>query len=164
MNRRNFIQSGALLGGGLLLSFTVSHAKRLAELSGATTDAAFTPNAFLNIASDNTITVYLSHVEMGQGIWTTLPLILADELDVDLAQIVVKHGGANKAFNHTVYGLQITGGSSSTWSEFERYRNVGATARVLLTQAAAKQSGVAVENCKTEKGNVIAGGKKYSYG
>ncbi|WDF78807.1 xanthine dehydrogenase family protein molybdopterin-binding subunit [Mucilaginibacter sp. KACC 22773] len=164
MNRRAFLQSGTILGGGLLISFTIPQANKLAAMVKTTADAGFAPNAFLNIATDNTITVYLSHVEMGQGIWTTLPMLLADELDVDLGQVTVKHSGVGKAYNHTVYGIQITGGSSSTWSEFDRYRNAGATARMLLTQAAAKRSGVAVENCKTENGHVIAAGKKYTYG
>jgi isoquinoline 1-oxidoreductase beta subunit len=164
MNRRNFIQSGALLGGGLLISFKIPAANKFAALSETAAETVFTPNAFLNIGTDNTITVILSHVEMGQGIWTTLPMLLAEELDVDLNRITVKHGGAGKEFNHTAYGVQITGGSSTTWSEFDRYRNAGATARVLLTQAAAKRSGVAIQDCKTEKGAVIAGGKQFTYG
>jgi isoquinoline 1-oxidoreductase beta subunit len=164
MNRRNFIQSGAILGGGLLISFTIPQANKLSALAKPVAGGGFTPNAFLNIGTDNTVTVTLSHVEMGQGIWTTLPMLLAEELDVDLDQIIVRHGGVDKAYNHTVYGIQITGGSSSTWSEFDRYRNAGATARTLLTQAAAQRSGVAVTNCKTEKGFVLAGDKKFSYG
>jgi isoquinoline 1-oxidoreductase beta subunit len=164
MNRRHFLQSGALLGGGLLISFTTAKAAKRTAMNDPTAEASFVPNAFLNIATDNTITVYLSRVEMGQGIWTTLPLLLAEELDVDLQQIIVKQGGANKAFNHTAYGIQITGGSSTTWSEFDRYRKAGATARLLLTQAASQRSGVAVEQCKTQQGLVIAGDKRYTYG
>jgi isoquinoline 1-oxidoreductase beta subunit len=164
MNRRNFIQSGALLGGGLLLSFKIPAANKMAALSGTAAETAFAPNAFLNIGTDNSISVILSHVEMGQGIWTTLPMLIAEELDVELDQITVKHSGVGKEFNHTAYGIQITGGSTTTWSEFDRYRNAGATARMLLTQAASKRSGIAVQNCKTEKGHVIAAGKKYTYG
>jgi isoquinoline 1-oxidoreductase beta subunit len=164
VSRRNFIKSGAILSGGLLLSFTIPHANRV--LSATTTSATgpFTPNAFLSIGTDNTITVILSHVEMGQGIWTTLPMILADELDADWSKIKVIHSGVDKAYNHTAYGIQITGGSSSTWSEFDRYRHAGATARVMLTQAAAKRTGVALANCTTKDGYVNAGGKKLSYG
>lgn len=161
MNRRKFIESGAILGGGLLLSFKIPMANKLVNLAA---DTGFAPNAYLSIATDNTITVILSHVEMGQGIWTTLPMLIADELDADISKIKVKHSGVDKAYNHTAYGIQITGGSSSTWSEFDRYRNAGATARILLTKAASNRSGVAVENCKTENGYVIAAGKKYSYG
>lgn len=164
MNRRNFIQSGALLSGGLLISFTIPKANKLAAIADMADLNVFAPNAFLNIGTDNSISVYLSHVEMGQGIWTTLPMLIADELDVDLKKINIKHGGADKAFNHVIYGAQITGGSSTTWSEFDRYRNAGATARTLLLQTAATRSGTAVESCKTEDGFVIAGNKRYTYG
>jgi isoquinoline 1-oxidoreductase subunit beta len=159
INRREFVRSGALLSG-LLISFNIP-LKALARMAPST---SFAPNAFLNIAADNNITVFLSHVEMGQGIWTTLPMLLADELDADLNMVKVEHSGVDSAYNHTVYGIQITGGSSSTWSEFERYRKAGATARAMFVQAAAKRAGVTVESCKTEMGYVIAGGKKYSYG
>jgi isoquinoline 1-oxidoreductase beta subunit len=91
-------------------------------------------------------------------------MLIADELDVDIKKIDIKHGGADKAFNHVIYGVQITGGSSSTWSEFDRYRNAGATARALLIQAASTRSGVVPENCKTEMGFVIAGSNRYAYG
>lgn len=168
MNRRNFIKSGALLAGGLIISFKIPGANKMAAMGEASATASagrlFSPNAFLNIGTDNSITVLLSHVEMGQGIWTTLPMLLAEELDVDLKQIIVKHGGADEAFNHTVYGVQITGGSSTTWSEFDRYRKAGATARILLTQAAAKRAGVDIKSCKTENGTITAGGKKFTYG
>ncbi|KQS36348.1 xanthine dehydrogenase family protein molybdopterin-binding subunit [Pedobacter sp. Leaf194] len=164
MNRRNFIQSSAVLGGGLLISFTIPQANKLAALSQPTATSGFTPNAFLNIGADNTITVTLSHVEMGQGIWTTLPMLIAEELDVDLKKIIVKHGGPDKALNHTVFGVQITGGSSTTWSEFDRYRYAGATARIMLMQAASKKSGTDLKDCKAENGIVIAGKNKYTYG
>lgn len=161
ISRRNFLKAGAVLSGGLLISFTIPQANRLLVQDAAT---AFAPNAFLRIGADNSITVILSHVEMGQGIWTTLPMILAEELDADWNTIKVMHSGVDKDYNHTVYGIQITGGSSSTWSEFDRYRKAGATARVMLTQAAAKRTGVTVESCTTGGGYVTAGGKKLSYG
>jgi isoquinoline 1-oxidoreductase beta subunit len=161
ISRRNFLKAGAVLSGGLLISFTIPQANRLLAADAA---APFAPNAFLRIGADNSITVILSHVEMGQGIWTTLPMILAEELDADWDHIKVIHSGADKAYNHTVYGIQITGGSSTTWSEFDRYRTAGATARVMLRQAASKRTGVAIENCTTKDGFVTAGGKKLSYG
>jgi isoquinoline 1-oxidoreductase beta subunit len=161
ISRRNFLKAGALLSGGLLISFTIPQANRLLVQNAAT---AFAPNAFLRIGADNSITVILSHVEMGQGIWTTLPMLLAEELDADWNNIKVMHSGVDKDYNHTRFGMQITGGSSSTWSEFDRYRNAGATARVMLTQAAAKRMGVAIESCTTKNGYVMAGDKKLSYG
>ena len=85
------------------------------------------------------------------------------EIAVD-AKVIVEHAPPGQPFVHTVYGLQITGGSSSTWSEFERYRMAGATARALLVQAAAQKLNVDVAACKTENGFVIAGDKRISYG
>lgn len=166
--RRNFLKTGAVLGSGLLISFTVPGAKKLggagAAVLGPQSGAAFAPNAYLNITADNEILVYLAHAEMGQGIWTTLSMMIAEELDVDVNKMVVQHGDAWKPYNHTMFGIQITGGSSTTWSEFDRYRKAGATARALLVQAAAQKFGVNPADCKTENGVVTAGDKSATYG
>jgi isoquinoline 1-oxidoreductase beta subunit len=164
LNRRNFIKTGAILGGGLLIGFSVPLAGRPGKSSLTGIAGGFSPNAFLNVSTDNKITVLLTHVEMGQGVWTTLSMLIADELDVDIEKIEVIHSPAGKHWNHTVFGVQITGGSSSTWSEFDRYRQAGATARTLLTQAAAKRMKVAPETCTTGNGYVISGNTKISYG
>jgi isoquinoline 1-oxidoreductase beta subunit len=149
--------------GGLLVSFVVpAGAKKLAEKLDV--DTVFAPNAYLRIGSDNSIKILLAHVEMGQGVWTTLPMLIAEELDCDWDKIQVEHAPPAQPYLHTVFGLQITGGSSSTWSEFDRYRTAGATARVQLVQAAAQKFGVPATDCHTEKGYVIAGNKKASYG
>jgi isoquinoline 1-oxidoreductase beta subunit len=160
VSRRDFIRTGAVLGGGLLIAFRVSAAGRLAD--GAPAEAS--PNAYLRIAPDNRITVVLAHAEMGQGIWTTLPMLIADELDADWKDITVEHAPAGKDYVHTVFGIQITGGSSTTWSEFDRYRMAGATARTALVQAAAKRWSIPVDGCRTENGYVLAGDKKVSFG
>jgi isoquinoline 1-oxidoreductase subunit beta len=162
VSRRDFVRTGAVLGGGLLIAFRVSAAGRLADAGGAPAEAS--PNAYLRIAPDNGITVVLAHAEMGQGIWTTLPMLIADELDADWKDIKVEHAPAGKDYFHTAFGIQITGGSSTTWSEFDRYRMAGATARVALVQAAAKRWGIAADSCRTASGYVIAGDKKTSYG
>ena len=164
-SRRNFLKTGGMISGGLLISFFVpAGAKRFAVQGKEVTDALFTPNAYLNISSDESIKIILAHVEMGQGIWTTLPMLLAEELDCDWSKIKVEHAPAGQPYIHTVYGLQITGGSSTTWSEFDRYRNAGATARMLLIEAAAQKFGVPAADCRTEKGFVITGTKRASYG
>lgn len=163
-SRRDFLKTSIVLSGGLLISFKVPQAKRLMKGLEEEAPEVFVPNAFLKINKDNSINVILSHVEMGQGIWTTLPMLIAEELDADWKDIKVEHSPAGQPWNHTVYGIQITGGSSTTWSEFDRYRNAGATARVLLVQAGAKAMGVSEDSCKTENGYVIAGDKKMSYG
>ncbi len=167
-SRRGFLKTGAMLGGSLIVSFVVPGAKRLAAMGLAATDdaaaAVFTPNAYLSIGADDSIQVWLAHVEMGQGIWTTLTMLIAEELDADWEKIKVVHAPPGQPYVHTVYGLQITGGSSTTWSEFDRYRQAGATARTLLVDAAAKRFGVNPADCRTEHGMVIAGDKKASYG
>ena len=110
------------------------------------------------------MTVLLAHSEMGQGIWTTLPMLIAEELDADWSKIRVEHAPAAPAYAHTGFGMQMTGGSSTTWSEFDRYRQAGATARALLVQAAAERFGVKPADCRTENGVVIAGDRRASYG
>jgi isoquinoline 1-oxidoreductase beta subunit len=162
-NRRQFLKTSATVGGGLLISFFIpASAKRFAGKLPA--DSLFVPNAYLNIAPDNTIKIILAHSEMGQGVWTTLPMLIAEELDCDWDKISVEHAPPGKPYLHTVYGIQMTGGSTTTWSEFDRYRNAGATARALLVEAAAKKFNVAPSACRTEKGFVIAGDKRASFG
>ncbi|WP_255323021.1 xanthine dehydrogenase family protein molybdopterin-binding subunit [Lysobacter sp. K5869] len=166
-SRRRFLKSGALIGGGLVVGFVVPGAKRFAEAAphtAAAVSSGFAPNAFLRIGGDDTVTVLLSHSEMGQGIWTGLAMLIAEELDADWSKIKVEHAPAAPDYKHTAFGMQMTGGSTSTWSEFERYRMAGATARALLLAAASKQLGVPAEQLRTENGAVIAGSRRLRYG
>jgi len=167
ISRRGFIRTTGGLSGGLIISFMIPAyaSTRLKALFGNPGAAVgFYPNAFLQIGTDNSIKILLSHVEMGQGIWTTLTMLIAEELDADWKTISVEHAPADKAYAHTAWGMQLTGGSSTTWSEFDRYRKAGATARILLVQAAAKKWGVPESQCKTADGFVSTGQKKLSYG
>ncbi len=169
ISRRTFIKATALIAGGLVIAFSIPEAKRFL-FQKVKDDAAEgktklpAPNAFLRVGTDNSITVMLAHSEMGQSIWTTLPMLIADELDADWSKIKVEHAPAAPAYVHTAYGIQITGGSSTTWSEFHRYRQVGALTRALLVAAAAEEFGVAAENLVTENGYVIHGDQRISYG
>jgi isoquinoline 1-oxidoreductase beta subunit len=124
----------------------------------------FVPNAFLRVGSDDSVTVLIAHSEMGQGIWTALPMLVAEELDADWSRIRVEHAPAAPAYAHTVFGMQMTGGSTSTWSEFERCRQAGATARAMLVAAAAQRFGVSPADCRAQNGIVIAGSKRARYG
>ena len=161
--RRTFLKTSAAATGGLVIAFHVPGARRLSA-AGLTADDAFTPNAFLRIGEDDTITVLLAHSEMGQGIWTALPMLIAEELDCDWSSIRVRHAPAGPQYAHTAYGIQATGGSTTTWSEFDRYRQAGATARRMLVQAAAKRLGIAESEIRTDSGTVIAGEHRLSYG
>lgn len=162
-SRRDFLKTTALGAGGLVVAFFVPGAHRLAQAAPAA-DATFAPNAFLRIGTDDRITVLLAHSEMGQGIWTALPMLIAEELDADWSRIVVEHAPAAPDYFAVGMPMQFTGGSMTTWTEFERYRRAGATARAMLVQAAAKRFGVKAADCRTDNGKVIAGEREARYG
>lgn len=165
VSRRSFIKTSAGVSSGLLIGFMVpAYAGRLKNLLPDPGAVIFAPNAFLRIGADNSIKILLAHAEMGQGIWTTLAMLIAEELDADWKNIKIEHAPPAKEYFHTAWGAQLTGGSSTTWSEFDRYRKAGATARILLTEAAAKKWKVPAASLKTENGFVINGNKKLSYG
>ena len=163
-SRREFLKTGALVSGGLVIAFVVPGAKRFAAAQAPRARRGFAPNAFLRVGSDDSVTVLLAHSEMGQGIWTALPMLIAEELDADWSKIKVEHADAAPVYAHTAFGIQMTGGSTSTWSEFDRYRQAGATARALLVRAAAQRFGVKPADCRTENGVVIAGNQRARYG
>ncbi|MCY1391339.1 Isoquinoline 1-oxidoreductase subunit beta [compost metagenome] len=164
ITRRRFLKSSAIAGGALVIAFALPGGRRLAW-AGDVAPATFSPNAFLRVGSDNSVTVLLAHSEMGQGVWTGLAMLIAEELDADWSKIKVEHAPADAAYGSKVFGgLQGTGGSTSVWSEFDRYRQAGAAARTLLVQAAAKRLGVPVEDIRTENGEVIAGSQRIPYG
>src|SRR5258708_14331559 len=162
LSRRAFLKtSAAAVGGGLVVGFSLPvGARRFAFAQAAPGTPAALPaaNAFLRIGGDESVTVLLAHSEMGQGIWTTLPMLVNEELDADWGRFRVEHAPAAPAYHHTAFGIQMTGGSTTTWSEFDRYRQVGAVTRSLLVAAAAAPWGAAPDACRTEKGFVLAGG------
>jgi isoquinoline 1-oxidoreductase subunit beta len=160
VDRRQFLKTSA----GLVIGFTVAPRAGLQALQAAAPKPLPDPNAFLRIGSDETVTVLLAHSEMGQGIWTTLPMLVAEELGCDWSKVRVEHAPAAPVYAHTVMGMQMTGGSTTTWSEFDRYRQAGAMAREMLISAAAAKWGVEPSTCRVEKGFVLHGGEKLSFG
>ncbi|MHA6235797.1 xanthine dehydrogenase family protein molybdopterin-binding subunit [Pseudomonas fluorescens group sp. PF-69] len=165
LSRRGFLKGATALGGGLVVAFVIPGAHRFAQ--GADNQGnVFAPNAFLRIGNDNSVTVLLGHSEMGQGIWTGLTMLIAEELDADWSKIRVEHSPASaRDYGLAGFGgMQITGGSTSTWMEFDRYRQAGAAARLMLIEAAAKRFNVAPSQISTESGVVIAGDQRVSYG
>ncbi len=165
LSRRGFLKGSALLGGGLVVAFVIPGAHRFA-MGAENQGNVFAPNAFLRIGNDNSVTVLLGHSEMGQGIWTGLTMLIAEELDADWSKIRVEHSPASAAdYGLAGFGgMQITGGSTSTWMEFDRYRQAGAAARLMLVEAAAKRFNVAPSSIRTESGVVIAGDQRATYG
>jgi isoquinoline 1-oxidoreductase subunit beta len=163
-NRRKFLQTSALVGGGILLGFHVPAFGKGMQKAGI--PAPLVPNAFIRIGADNVVTVIVNHSEMGQGAYTSLPMLIADELDADWSKVRFEPAPVNPVYNHPAFGMQGTGGSTSTLIEWDRYRNAGATGRYMLVTAAAQTWSVDPSTCSTENGYVIhtTSGRKLSYG
>jgi isoquinoline 1-oxidoreductase subunit beta len=165
MKRREFLKAGAALGGGLLISLYVPEFMPAARAA----DSGVKPvalNAFVRIGTDESVTVISNHSEMGQGIYTSLPMLLNEELEADWARVRVESSPVDAVYNHTVFGLMMTGGSTTTNSEYDRFRKMGAMARIMLIAAAAQSWNVGPQTCRAEKGFVIhkPTGRRASYG
>ena len=131
----------------------------------ATPTAVFSPNAYLRITPDNHVTVISGSVEMGQGVLTAIPMLLAEELDADWSKVSVEQAPTNAAYNNPAFGMQATGGSTTVRGHWEPLRKAGAAAREMLVAAAAAQWKVDAATLRTENSHVIgANGKKASYG
>lgn len=151
--RREFLST---VGSGLVIGFFLpGRVFAAAEKAAGAPPAPFAPNAFLRIAPDDTITVIAKHDEMGQGIHTGLAMEIADELGADFSKVRVESAPADDVYAHSAFGLQMTGGSTSTWSSFEQMRKAGATARAMLIAAAAADWGVEPATCSTGNGYVV---------
>jgi isoquinoline 1-oxidoreductase beta subunit len=162
-SRRGFLKAGAAAGGGLVLGFFLPTGGRLAQAAAPKT--VYAPNAFLRVAPDNTVTVIVNRLEFGQGVNTALPMVLADELDADWAQMRAELAPAGEVYKDPVFGMQMTGGSGTVAHSFIQYREVGARARAMLVAAAAQQWQVEPGQCRTDKGAVFGpAGQKASYG
>src|SRR5438132_1228117 len=164
--RRDFLKTSAAIGGSLCFAaFVPELAARLLK-DPAANDVSFAPNAFVRIAPDDSVTIIANHSEMGQGIYTSLPMLLNEELEAEWSKIRVEAAPVDAAYNHTVFGLQMTGGSTTTPSEWERFRKMGAMARLMLFDAAAQKWGVPASQCHVENGVVIHGasGTRANYG
>ena len=155
-NRREFLQSSAALSLGFAL-----------PLQGARAQATntFAPNAWLRITPDNKITVICGSAEMGQGVLTAIPMMVAEELDADWKQVGVEQAPVDQAYNNPMFGMQATGGSTTVRAHWLPVRQAGAAAREMLVAAAAAQWKVEPASLRTEAGHVIgANGKKLAYG
>ena len=165
LSRRRFlIQSGAA-GGGLIIGFSLPPSVRRV-LAQETPKAAHpvNPNAFVRIAPDDTVTILLKHSEMGQGVATSLAMVVAEELECDWTKVRSEQAPADLAYAHTAYGMQMTGGSTSTWESFDQLRTAGAMGRQMLIAAAAQRWNVPESECKAENGVVIHGSNRLRYG
>ena len=168
-SRRDFLRTGAAMGGGLILGFAVPGRSRAGGQDPSTKGGhgtPFVPNAFLRISPDGTVTVIVPQSEMGQGVDTSLPMLVAEELDADWSAVRFEQAPADKAYANPLLRMQITGGSTSIRSFWEPLRMAGATAKAMLVAAAAKSWGVEPGTCRAEKGKVLhkTSGRSMTYG
>jgi len=158
--RRDILKVGALAGGGLLLGIGLGGCSKPAALGAA----GGQPVAWLRIAGDDSITVFVDKSEMGQGVYTALTQLLAEELGVALEAIRVEAAPVAPEYINNLLGAQITGGSTSIRDGYEKLRKAGAQARTMLVQAAATHWGVAPGELRIEGGAVLHGKERRSYG
>lgn len=162
-NRRLFLKSVAAAGGGLLLHVAIPTARA----RDAASAASWEPNAVVRIASDGKVHMVMPYVEMGQGTYTSIPMLIAEELEVDLKDVLLEHAGADdKRYMNPALGFQVTGGSTTIRAAWMPMRQAGAAARMVLVQAAARQWQVDPSACHAEHGMVIhtPSGRKLAYG
>jgi isoquinoline 1-oxidoreductase beta subunit len=160
LSRRSFLKSSAAFSGGLMVGFVLP-----AGPAGAA-GLVHTPNAWVHIADDNAITLISARAEMGQGVYTSMPMLLAEELNVDLRKVRVAFAPPGKAYgNALIFGLQLTGGSTSVREGWERQRLAGAQVREMLIAAAAQRWKVDAAQLRAEDGQVLGpNGRLASYG
>ena len=157
--RRDFLKLGVLAGGGLVLGFGLGGCSKPAAIG-----AGGQPIAWLRIAGDNTITVLVDKSEMGQGVYTALTQLLAEELGIALETIRIEAAPVGAVYTNNLLGAQITGGSTSVRDAWEKLRKAGAQARGMLVQAAATQWGVAPDTLKVDAGAVVNGRQRLTFG
>jgi len=164
VSRRTFIKAGAAAGGGLMLSLRLPLVKGDAQAA----DAAFAPNAFVRIERDGRVVLTMPYVEMGQGTYTSIPMLIAEELEVELKQVTLEHAPPNAKLygNPLLGGVQATGNSNAVRASWKPMRQAGATARTMLVAAAAKRWNVDPASCSAQSGEVLHAptGRRMKYG
>jgi isoquinoline 1-oxidoreductase beta subunit len=169
VSRRDFMVAGAAAGGGLLVGWHIdaSAGPRVAAAASADAPPIFAPNAFIRIGTDGRVTMIMGQVEMGQGMYTAMPMLLAEELEVGLDQVRLEHAPPDdKLYANPLVQFQATVGSSSVKYLYLPMRRAGAAARTMLVAAAAEQWSVDPASCRAERGAVIhsASGRRLTYG
>lgn len=164
LNRREFVRTGLVAGAGLTLAIHLPGCARPGD--GAVATTPFKPNAWLRISTDGATTVIVDKSEMGQGVLTSLPQMIMEELDGDWSTVRIEQAPVGPEYVNLAYGIQATGGSSSVRSSMQALREAGAKARAMLVSAAAEEWGVEQSACHTENGYVIetTGRRRKSYG
>ena len=167
MSRRGFLRVTACAAGGLLVSLYLPKTSAIAQEGGPPNpqQKVYPPDAFVNVRPDGKVVIQVNRLEFGQGVYTALPLILADELDADWSQVVPELAPAADIYKDPVFGIQMVGGSGSIAHSYTQYRELGAKTRAMLVAAAAARWKVSPDACRAEQG-VVSGpnGKTATYG
>jgi isoquinoline 1-oxidoreductase subunit beta len=164
LSRRHFLRAGAAAGGGLWLSLSLPSVNGEAEAAGS---ESFAPNAFIRIDGNGQIVLTMPYVEMGQGTYTSIPMLIAEELEVDLKQVRLEHAPPNeKLYANPLLGVQATGNSNAIRGAWKPLRQAGAIARTMLISAAAKRWKVDPASCRAQSGKVrhVPTGRSIGYG
>lgn len=161
--RRDFLKtSGA---SALVVGFALPLAPRRADAASAAAATTFAPNAWVRITPDGRVTVVCGSAEMGQGVLTAIPMLVAEELDADWRRVRVEQAPVDKAYANPMFGMQATGGSTTVRAHWEPVRKAGAAAREMLVAAAAAQWKLPADRLRTDNGFVIApDGRRVAYG
>jgi isoquinoline 1-oxidoreductase beta subunit len=167
LSRRSFLRTGAAAGGGLLISISTPlfHVDR--ATAEGTSAANFAPGAFIRIDTTGQVTAIIPSVEIGQGVYTSMPMLIAEELEVDPSHILVEHAPPDdKLYANPKLGFQATGGSTSIAAFYEPFRQAGAVARTMLVTAAAATWAVDASSCRAENAAVVhsASNRSLTYG
>jgi len=153
ISRRSFLQASAAAGGGLMLSLRLPFPVAAAD---AADSDAFAPNAFVRIDRDGQVILTMPYVEMGQGTYTSIPMLIAEELEVELSQVRLEHAPPNeKLYANPLLGVQATGNSNAVRGAWQPLRQAGAAARAMLVSAAAKRWNVEPASCRALSGEVV---------
>jgi isoquinoline 1-oxidoreductase beta subunit len=136
--RRDFLKASAAVGGGLTLGMYLPLGSKVAEAQAKTNS----PNAWVKIGTDNTITIMCARSEMGQDVYTSMPMLVAEELEVDINKVKVEFAPPAEVYINSLLGGQLTGGSTAVRDAWEKLRKAGASARMMIVAAAAKEWGV----------------------
>lgn len=165
LGRRSFLRVSATVAGGLIVSLHLDLPLHAQEADQAAPEPKlYPPAAFVQIRPDGRIVITVNRLEFGQGVHTSLPMILADEMDADWSQVIAELAPAADVYKDPLYGIQMVGGSGSIAHSFEQYRELGARTRAMLVAAAAQQWSVAAAQCRTEASMVHGpGGQSASY-
>src|SRR5712691_8566867 len=160
LNRRSFLRVSAAAAGGLLVSLYLGLPAAAQEGNQAPPPKVYPPDAFVHVRPDGKIVIQVNRLEFGQGVHTSLPMILADEMDADWSQVIAELAPAADVYKDPLFGIQMVGGSGSIAHSFQQYRELGAKTRAMLVATAADRWHVTPDECRTENSVVYGPGNK----